>query len=233
MVSASPSSALLRSLALLHALALAPQQAGSVPATTGKGNGENDGRSMGGLLQQQRCFVCVPSHDPWFVDDIIRLFPQYPPPPLCDFQPPAPQPEMVRTCPSRHGSCLTIHNGTKISRNCGELPVVDCKNANKIRYCYCIGDLCNGVHGQSGLAGDIENSDDEDLGDGSGNGGGGEGSGGLSGMRPPINDDGFFPSITSATTFRPFTKSGSSANVLMNVHVGIIILYTVLIPIWL
>ncbi|XP_046399606.1 uncharacterized protein LOC124166055 [Ischnura elegans] len=229
MVSAvSPSTVLLRALALLHALVLAPHPAGSVPAANGKGHEDNDGRSMGGLQQQQRCFVCVPSQDPWFVDDIVRLFPLYPPPPLCDFQPPAPQPEMVRTCPSRHGSCLTIHNGTKISRNCGEMPVVDCKNANKIRYCYCIGDLCNGVHG---LSGDIEGSDDEDLGDGSGNGGGGEGSGGLSGMRPPINDDGYYPGINSATA-KPNTNSQSSTYALKSKHMSMITLCAIFISIW-
>ncbi|KAG8229068.1 hypothetical protein J437_LFUL005702 [Ladona fulva] len=195
-------------------------------------DGENGGRSMGGQ-PQQRCFVCVPRGGNFYADEIRRIFPDYPPPPPCDFQPPAPTPEMVRTCPLQFSSCLTIFNGSQVSRTCGELPVLDCKYANKIRYCYCVGDLCNGVPENSAAnpsaSGGLENSDDEDLGDGSGNGGASEGSGGL---RPPYNDGNYFPPLTAVgpTTARP--RAGNSASSDMTVNVGILALQIFSIFIW-
>lgn len=234
MVFASP--LLLFILALLHAILLAPTHAGSVPATTA--GGDEGVRSLGGQ-HQQRCFVCIPLGTTWYVDDIRRIFPEYPTPPPCDFQPPAPQPEMVRTCPLQFSSCLTIFNGTQVSRTCGELPVLDCKYANKIRYCYCVGDLCNGVPEYSGgnpsLTEGLEESDDEDLGDGSGNGGASEGSGGIVGLKPPYNDDNYFPPLTPAgpTTLKPQTNVGSSACSDMTVHIGLIALHVYSIYIWL
>lgn len=37
-------------------------------------------------------------------------------------------------------------SGTHITKTCSAYKVHDCKTANEIEYCYCTGQLCNGVH---------------------------------------------------------------------------------------
>ncbi|XP_062563704.1 uncharacterized protein LOC134226751 [Armigeres subalbatus] len=89
----------------------------------------------------------------------------------------------VLECPPAYTSCLTQVDGDMEVRTCGEnLPINDCKSANKIDYCYCSVDLCNSLKRtqirreieDSQLGGLSEhlrqqhNSDDEDLTESSG-----------------------------------------------------------------
>ncbi|XP_055635241.1 uncharacterized protein LOC129775061 [Toxorhynchites rutilus septentrionalis] len=91
----------------------------------------------------------------------------------------------VLECPPSYTSCLTQVDGDMELRTCGEsLSINDCKSANKIDYCYCSEDLCNGLK-RTQIRQDIENSrrraqsehlrqhepstsDDEDLSESSG-----------------------------------------------------------------
>ncbi|XP_065084389.1 uncharacterized protein LOC135706670 [Ochlerotatus camptorhynchus] len=89
----------------------------------------------------------------------------------------------VLECPPTYTSCLTQVDGDMELRTCGEnLPINDCKSANKIDYCYCSEDLCNSLKrtqirreiedsqlgGQSEHLKQPHNSDDEDLTESSG-----------------------------------------------------------------
>ncbi|XP_021709673.1 uncharacterized protein LOC110679431 isoform X1 [Aedes aegypti] len=89
----------------------------------------------------------------------------------------------VLECPPAYTSCLTQVDGDVEVRTCGEnLPINDCKSANKIDYCYCSVDLCNSLK-RTQIRREIEdsqmgglsehlrqhhNSDDEDLTESSG-----------------------------------------------------------------
>lgn len=90
----------------------------------------------------------------------------------------------VLECPPAYTSCLTQVDGDMEVRTCGEnLPINDCKSANKIDYCYCSVDLCNSLKRtqirreieDSQMGGGLSehlrqhhNSDDEDLTESSG-----------------------------------------------------------------
>ncbi|KAK6640861.1 hypothetical protein RUM44_012559 [Polyplax serrata] len=93
------------------------------------------------------------------------MFPDGPVVPLCNqFQPS--NPVYIRDCPSSsYQGCLTQTNGTHVTKTCTEVGLEDCKTANKIRYCYCKGELCNkeGVPTEAPVPLETETEDDEDL----------------------------------------------------------------------
>lgn len=95
------------------------------------------------------------------------MFPEGPPVPSCDLFDEVQT--FVRECPlSANYGCLTqiqgktfhslfhfyqthlVYNniflfvpGKKMTKTCSDIDIEDCKTANKVKYCYCKGDLCN------------------------------------------------------------------------------------------
>ncbi|XP_060879998.1 uncharacterized protein LOC132951940 [Metopolophium dirhodum] len=46
-------------------------------------------------------------------------------------------------CPEGYKGCLTKTYGKSILKSCIEYPIIDCKIANNVKYCFCANTLCN------------------------------------------------------------------------------------------
>ncbi|XP_075226291.1 uncharacterized protein LOC142327278 [Lycorma delicatula] len=128
--------------------------------------------------------------------------------PMCDVN------QEIKQCPEEYKGCLIETNGTRITKSCGYLAMNICKTANKVEYCYCQGELCNGHQRlpQTLPPSTISSheDDDEDLTEGSGRG--------------PTTDDFESRLLPPASTSRPQQQSKSSSTNYSNSHIGIMLL---------
>ncbi|GLV45120.1 uncharacterized protein CBL_14307 [Carabus blaptoides fortunei] len=96
------------------------------------------------IAMSHKCYVCGPNNGDANATDI----------PSCKLFDPN-STKFIRICPTTSMGCSLQINGTVYTRSCEKIAFDTCQTANKVDYCYCMGELCNRYSTQL--------SDDEDT----------------------------------------------------------------------
>ncbi|XP_014280466.1 uncharacterized protein [Halyomorpha halys] len=111
----------------------------------------------GAIYGMQECYVCRPDEER--SPELEKQFPNAELP-ICGTKTPE-----RKVCPEGSKGCLTQYEGDRVTKSCSELFVNDCSQANRVKYCYCVGTLCNKEEKTITVT---PETDDEDLSEGSG-----------------------------------------------------------------